>query len=283
MRHTRCRTYQVAQSSTSKYYFSDRPVQYSIGHRRARWNTRFTEPDNQAFSSLSDFFSSMSFGESKRPSYRHLWLRICFSWHQVNDSETSTRNPRLSLLFCDSLPEKVIPSILLQALLSLTLHRRIPTQTFLNSFGKCQYLGIINFDGISIVDCIEATADKMAVESQVHAVAAFIQSDVTFNSEIGVDFKVFESWLRIRYSPNVGLRKLRIIYCIGEPEVRSLRRLSHLSNRNNDRKPKKGKERKSEAWVKLLEMWMRKSADRAEARWDYINQNTTTITHTTLR
>ena len=128
----------------------------------------------------------------------------------------------------------IIQSIPLHNLSSLSISNPIPAETFVQSFGKCQHLGVIDFFSDGVAGWTEAmqTIDKMALESQVHRVAfpglhTISITEAAFHKAWDFDFKVFEGWLRNRHNHNVGLKELTLSKCpyIGEPEVQSLRRL----------------------------------------------------------
>ena len=127
---------------------------------------RSTDQDRRFASSLSKFLSPMGFGESKKPSLRKSFIgRTSLRGSKFPSGTTSPlTSPQLSLEFRRSLVEKVIPSIPLQGLSSLSLSYPIPAHTLIESFGKSQDLEVVTFAEEGVVGWTEAM--EMA-ESQV--------------------------------------------------------------------------------------------------------------------
>ena len=166
-------------------------------------------PDDLFASSLSIFFSSMGFGESKKLSFRTIQLNRSGQSYSLTGT-TSTNTPQLSLTLPPSLLKEIISAIPLQDLSSLSLNLSIHIHTLIECFGKFQHLGAIAFEGcvggwtktMHITD--EMAADEVAFPG-LHTIS--VNGDI-LSEGIGFNFKDFENWLRNRHNRNVRLRKL---------------------------------------------------------------------------
>lgn len=125
----------------------------------------FPEPGSRFVSSLSGSFSSVGIGDSRKPSYTYLdstYEALGYSSLHLAHSEFSSDPSRLT--FCSSLLEK--SSIPLQDLSSLSLSYPIPAEAFIESFAKCEHLGVINLCRNTVVGLTEAVQaiDKSFLE-----------------------------------------------------------------------------------------------------------------------
>lgn len=102
-----------------------------------------TKPDDGFASSLSALVNPRN-RHVENTRYTHLIDLCLFTGSSIN-------TPQLSLQFSPSLLEEVMQSLPLQGLSSLSLCHPIPAYTLIESFGKCQHLGVIIFDQVGVV------------------------------------------------------------------------------------------------------------------------------------